>query len=104
MIPVFPDISPRPQRRDALPEYTNYTDSGCDIHPSCLTCPLERCRYDSPGGARAIRGEERDRQIVSRWRDEGASVGTLAQEFEISRRTVFRVLSRARCQSEEASR
>jgi hypothetical protein len=89
----------RPFRRDALPEYTHYVDSGCDIHPSCLTCPLERCRYDAVGGARAIRGEERDRRIVASWRAGGRTVGALASEFQVSRRTVFRVLSRARQQT-----
>ena len=88
------------QRRDALPEHTSYADTGCDIHPSCLTCPLERCRYDAPGGARAIRGEERDRRIVALWREAGRSVSSLASEFQVSRRTVFRVLSRARANIE----
>lgn len=24
-----------------------YVDKGCDLHPACLTCPFERCRYDA---------------------------------------------------------
>ena len=98
------ELPVRVQRRDALPEYTSYADTGCDIHPSCLTCPLERCRYDAPGGARAIRGEERDRRIVELWREAGRSVGSLASEFQVSRRTVFRVLRRARANSEASGR
>jgi hypothetical protein len=43
-----------PLRRDALPEHTRYMDSGCDIHPACLTCPLVFLP-DEPG-ARGITG------------------------------------------------
>ncbi len=35
-------------RREALPEYANYRDTGCDLAPSCLSCPFVRCRYDKP--------------------------------------------------------
>ena len=42
----------RRPRADALPEHTRYRDDGCDLFTSCLTCPLPRCRYDVPGGAR----------------------------------------------------
>ncbi len=78
-------------RADALPEYSRYRDDGCDVHPICLTCPLPRCRYEEPGGLRAILNEYRDRQIT--WlRKKGASVDELAGQFGISRRTIFRVL------------
>jgi hypothetical protein len=85
----------RPLRRDALPEHTRYADTGCDVHPSCLTCPLVRCRYDEPGGARRIFSEERDRAIV-RLQRERVPVNVIARRFGISRRTVFRVVARAR--------
>ena len=25
---------------------TSYTDDGCEVSPTCLTCPLAACRYD----------------------------------------------------------
>jgi hypothetical protein len=86
----------RPPRRDALPEHTHYADTGCDLHPSCLTCPLVRCRYDEPGGARKLVSDERDQRIVRLQREEQLPVDTIARRFGISRRTVFRVLARAR--------
>jgi transposase-like protein len=93
----MPDFPPpflqRQPRRDALPEHTQYTDAGCDIHPSCLTCPLVRCRYDEPGGARKVLSEDRDRSIVTLQR-EGSSIDAIADRFGVSRRTVFRVLAR----------
>jgi hypothetical protein len=86
----------RPSRRDALPEHTRYVDSGCEVHHSCLSCPLVRCRYDEPGGARRLLSEERDQTILS-LRGEGRPVSLIAQRFGISRRTVFRVLAANRC-------
>jgi hypothetical protein len=85
----------RRARRDALPEHTQYADTGCDVHPSCLTCPLVRCRYDEPGGVRKVFSEGRDRAIVGMQR-EGVPVGAIARRFGVSRRTVFRALARAR--------
>lgn len=79
-------------RSDALPEEIDYRDGGCDIHPRCLSCPLPRCRYDEPGGVRAMLNAYRDRQIVA-LRREGAPVDLIAERYSLSRRTVFRVLS-----------
>ena len=90
------DSKLRPSRKDALPENTHYTDSGCDLHPSCLSCPLIRCRYDEPGGARRLFSDERDRRIVRLQREEELSIDLLAARFGVSRRTVFRVLARDR--------
>ncbi len=79
-------------RRDALPEEIRYRDDGCDIHTHCLTCPLPRCRYDEPGGLRAMLNAYRDQQIVALRRD-GEHVDQIAERFSLSRRTVFRILS-----------
>lgn len=89
---VMEAVTLRRVRRDALPEEIHYRDDGCDIHPQCLTCPLPRCRYDEPGGVRAMLNSYRDRQIAA-LRREGAPVDQIAQRYNLSRRTVFRVLS-----------
>jgi len=81
-------------RRDALPEEIQYRDDGCDIHSQCLTCPLPRCRYDEPGGVRAMLNSYRDRQILA-LRADGAAVDQIADRYSLSRRTVFRILSAA---------
>ena len=80
-------------RADALPEYTRYVDDGCDIHTRCLTCPLSRCRYEEPGGLRALLNAYRDQQIVA-LRRQGLGVDAIARRFRLSRRTVFRILSK----------
>lgn len=87
---------PRSPRRDALPEHTNYMDTGCDLHPNCLTCPLVRCRYDQPGGARKLLSNERDSAIIALQHSQRLPVNDIAHRYGISRRTVFRVLARAR--------
>ncbi len=79
-------------RRDALPEEIRYRDDGCDIHPQCLTCPLPRCRYDEPGGLRGMLNAYRDQQIVA-LRGDGVPVDQIAEQYNLSRRTVFRILS-----------
>ncbi len=86
----------RPARRDALPEHTQYADTGCDLHSNCLTCPLARCRYDEPGGARRLLSDERDHSILVLQSEAGLPVSALAERFGLSRRTVFRDLARAR--------
>ena len=85
----------RRARSDALPEHTRYVDTGCDVHHSCLTCPLVRCRYDEPGGARRLLSEGRDRSIVA-LRRAGLDFEEIASRFGVSRRTVFRALARGR--------
>jgi hypothetical protein len=85
----------RRTRRDALPENTQYADTGCDLHPSCLTCPLVRCRYDEPGGARRLFSVQRDRSILA-LQGSGLGINEIARRNGVSRRTVFRVLARLR--------
>ena len=87
-------VMPR-ARRDSLPEHTPYQDTGCEVHHSCLTCPLVRCRYDEPGGARKVAADQRDRSIVLMQR-RGENVDGIARRFGVSRRTVFRALAKAR--------
>lgn len=93
---VFQEAPDRPARRDSLPEYTRYIDTGCDLHPSCLTCPLVRCRYDEPAGRRSMATRERDGSILRLRRDQRLTIEAIAKRFGLSRRTVFRVLARAR--------
>ena len=85
-----------PARIDALPEYTDYADTGCDLYPSCLNCPLPRCRYEQDGGAPAILRTGRDATILRLARQDGVAVDRIAEMFGLSRRTIFRVLRAAR--------
>jgi hypothetical protein len=75
-----------------LPENAEYRDEGCDLFASCLGCPLPRCRYDEPGGARMMLNRVRDQEIRRLHYDAALSVDEIAMRYRVSRRTVFRVL------------
>jgi len=101
---AWDDEPARRTRRDALPEHTRYADTGCDLHPTCLTCPLARCRFDQDtDAARKRTGRERDRRIIELQR-RGKTIGMIASRFGVSRRTVFRVLARERRSTTDSER
>jgi hypothetical protein len=82
----------RRARHDSLPENAEYRDEGCDLFASCLGCPLPRCRYDEPGGARMMLNRVRDQEIRRLHYEAALSVDEIAMRYRVSRRTVFRVL------------
>ena len=94
MITRAPKVD-RFRQRDGLPEQTWYEDTGCDISPKCQDCPLARCRYEEPGGLRALLNESRDETIIKE-RLAGKPTEEIADDMRISRRTVFRVLEGTR--------
>ena len=36
-------------------EHGNWRDTGCQLHPSCLACPLARCVEEVPRGRQRLR-------------------------------------------------
>lgn len=92
--------SQRRSKSSAYPEYRieheQFKDTGCDVAPHCLTCPLPRCRFDEPRAeyrqAVTVLNLERNQQIrtLMTWPD--ATPTTVAATFGVSRRTVFRVM------------
>ena len=93
--PEDTDVIHLPERRvreDALPESLDYHDTGCELAPRCLDCPLPRCRYDQPGGARRLLTESRDTEIARRRATERIPINALARQYGLSRRSVFRIL------------
>lgn len=78
-------------RRDALPEYIRYHDTGCELHSACLTCPLPVCKEELSHGRQSIRARMRGMQI-NLLLSEGRSVGWIAKVMGISERTVYRTL------------
>ena len=79
---------------DQLPDYFDYQDRGCDLSPSCLKCPLPRCRHDVQAqGTRSAR-MQRNREILRQRRRAGKSVAQIATEFDLSKRTIQRIIRR----------
>jgi hypothetical protein len=79
-------------RRDTLPEHADYRDTGCGASPSCLRCPLVRCKYDEPP-VRNPGAAARDREIALIRHRHGAPIRMLAQTYGLTNRTIFRILS-----------
>ena len=87
-----PGSTDRLLRRDALPEHMIYKDDGCEASPTCLTCPVPRCRYEAKGGLRPILNVPRDAHLVQ-MHQSGIPVDTIAASANVSKRTVWRVIS-----------
>jgi hypothetical protein len=79
-------------RCDRLPEHLDYADTGCELSPSCLNCPLPQCKYDAPRRVRGLRNYRRDREIALLHRKHQAPVDAIAAAFGLSRRQVYRIL------------
>lgn len=83
-------------RADTLPENINYRDDGCEVSLSCLDCPLPICKFDDPGWLQRASRQVRDDSMIRARRIESLSVADIAHRFEVSTRTVHRVLKQER--------
>jgi hypothetical protein len=84
---------------DLPPEYCHYRDNGCEFADSCLNCPFPECVYAQPGGKqRWLRGV-RDEAVLRLFTTQGKGVKELALMFGVSRRTIQRILKRAKDKS-----
>ena len=81
---------------DRLDDNDHYQDKGCEVSPSCLRCPLERCIFDEPEGGRHAAQQSRDEEIYGRYLQDGPDIKALALRFGVSRRTVHRAVARRR--------
>lgn len=80
---------------DGLPEQMSYHDTGCEVSPSCLRCPLPQCKFDDPVWYQRYRRTGRDQQVLNAFEHGGLTVFDLARRFEVSTRTIHRALRRA---------
>ena len=81
---------------DAVPEFYHYEDTGCEVSPSCLNCPLPQCKYDDPDWFQRHRRFARDLRMWSTIQLEGLSAQEAADRFSVTVRTVFRIIQRCR--------
>ena len=80
-------------RNRGLPEFASYRDTGCELAPSCLECPLEVCKYDDPNWGKRNLKARRNEEIVN-MRAAGMTVVQIAAKVNTSERTVYRVIQR----------
>lgn len=80
----------RTMRSDGFPEKKTWTDKGCKYHPSCFTCPFEKCRYDEP----VLQGQTRLRASHARALEaDGVTPTQIEALLHVSKRTVQRMLA-----------
>lgn len=81
--------------------YKHWQDDGCEISPSCLSCPLEVCKYDQPATRRdpspeSIEALKQKRLAtfhrIVEMRRAGKTWEVIAAELHISRRSVAAAL------------
>jgi len=79
---------------DLLPDEFPYQDRGCELFPSCLSCPLSRCVEEEPWGRERFVKRRRAERMLALKR-EGKSSAEIARVFKVSARTVQRSLRKA---------
>jgi len=86
-------IGPSAAKSTAYPDDANYSDDGCFVHPSCLSCPLARCIEEFDRPQTIIRNDLLNIRILALSR-RGLSAAAIATRLSVSRRTVFRFRKR----------
>ena len=76
---------------DLPPEFVHYRDEGCEHAARCLNCPFKKCLYEEPGGREHYFKSRRNSEVARR-RGEGKSTREIAKEFNVSERTVQRII------------
>lgn len=77
--------------REPGPTESTWRDTGCELHPACLSCPLVLCVEDL-GGVKAYLRQEGARAQAPRWPAAAApeTVADRAARMGISARTYYR--------------
>ena len=92
---MFKPLSAGPML-DSVPEMYHYEDTGCEVSPSCLNCPLPQCKYDDPVWFQRYRRMGRDMKVWRTIHSESLTAEEAAQRFSVTVRTVFRIMRRCR--------
>ena len=82
-----------PQRRNQIiSQDGNWHDTGCpQVAPSCLNCPLARCKYDDPEAYYAWKAQDLELQNVTAV---SATMVAYALKHGVTVRTAYRRYAR----------
>ena len=72
---------------------------GCEVNPvylGCLRCPLDACLYDDPGAVLRTKKQVKDLAMIAEMVNERLTWAATAERFDVTIRTVARVLRRVR--------
>jgi len=77
-------------------EYMDWKDTGCEIADACLTCPLPVCKHDDPAWFAKYKQAAKYRIIFYLLRISSTTedVNRLAEHYNFTTRTIFRIKSR----------
>lgn len=89
------------KRRIREPGHESYVDTGCEVAPTCLQCPLSRCKFDDMAWFTTYRRMARDFRVAAAIHKEGLTTREAAERFAVTPRTILRVLKRCRCAMQE---
>ena len=77
----------------------DYPDTGCRYFDACLSCPLPECLEDHPLALSEYRTRlrrARERELLNEMHRDGLSIEQAAWRFDVTPRTIYRMLQRAR--------
>ena len=74
-------------------EYSNWKDTGCELHSHCLDCPFPQCLEVKPRGKQRMRLKLRA-SAIKKMRRSGIGVQEVARAFSVCERTVQREMKR----------
>ena len=72
------------------------SDTGCNVAPLCVECPLPKCKHDDPGWYILWQHKQRRLRVVARVKvlladlPKERAVEAAAKEFQVTPRTVYR--------------
>ena len=76
----------------------HFVDDGCEVSPSCLACPLSRCKHDAPNWYGFHLRRTRDYKVWATIRRLGLTTQEAADHFGTTPRTIQRIASRVALQ------
>ena len=78
----------------------DYRDTGCNLAPKCLSCPLPRCQFDQVAlpahQTQIMRSASRAATIRKMYEERAMTRKEIAAELSVTERTVFRALEKKR--------
>ncbi len=77
---------------------------GCNISPSCFTCPLSDCLWEHPTARQAYIKDRQTLAVFNNYRHLGIAEAAraAAQQSQITERSVYRMLKRTTTKEEAA--
>lgn len=71
-------------------------DRGCSLHPSCLSCPLPRCRYDGEPGWMSLEATADRYEEIRHLYKIATPIAEIARQLGVGERVVYRATRQLR--------